>query len=130
MRPWILLKQETVSSSIISWDIFKSAPHPRQITTSIPPLSFLQAECPSCHPTNSVRALKAVIKAVHLTETFSHFHNTCPYHRNLFCCRTEIMSSTPSLSFSALYLKLYILLQCHNCKLYKMAKVVKVHFGI
>jgi len=24
-----------------------------------PPLSFLQAGCPSCHPTNSVRALKA-----------------------------------------------------------------------
>ena len=23
-----------------------------------PPLSFLQAECPSCHPTNSVKALK------------------------------------------------------------------------
>ena len=26
---------------------------------NIPPLSFLQAECPSCHPTNSVKALKA-----------------------------------------------------------------------
>jgi len=26
---------------------------------SIPPLSFLQAGCPSCHPTNSVNALKA-----------------------------------------------------------------------
>jgi len=25
---------------------------------SIPPLSFLQAGCPSCHPTNSVKALK------------------------------------------------------------------------
>ena len=25
---------------------------------STPPLSFLQAGCPSCHPTNSVRALK------------------------------------------------------------------------
>jgi len=24
-----------------------------------PPLSFLQAGCPSCHPTNSVKALKA-----------------------------------------------------------------------
>jgi len=27
---------------------------------SAPPLSFLQAGCPSCHPTNSVKALKAV----------------------------------------------------------------------
>ena len=26
---------------------------------SIPPLSFLQAGCPSCHPTNSIKALKA-----------------------------------------------------------------------
>jgi len=26
---------------------------------STPPLSFLQAGCPSCHPTNSVEALKA-----------------------------------------------------------------------
>ena len=27
---------------------------------SNPPLSFLQAGCPSCHPTNSVKALKAI----------------------------------------------------------------------
>jgi len=27
--------------------------------TSTPPLSFLQAGCPSCRPTNSVKALKA-----------------------------------------------------------------------
>jgi len=27
---------------------------------STPPLSFLQAGCPSCHPTNSVKALKAI----------------------------------------------------------------------
>jgi len=26
---------------------------------STPPLSFLQAGCPSCHPTNSVKAMKA-----------------------------------------------------------------------
>jgi len=27
---------------------------------STPPLTFLQAVCPSCHPTNSVKALKAI----------------------------------------------------------------------
>jgi len=27
---------------------------------STPPLSFLQAGCPSCHPTNSVEAVKAL----------------------------------------------------------------------
>jgi len=30
---------------------------------NIPPLSFLQAACPSCRPTNSVKALKATQKA-------------------------------------------------------------------
>jgi len=44
---WILLKQETVSGSRISWNIFKSATHPRQITTKASPVSFLQAGCPS-----------------------------------------------------------------------------------
>ena len=29
---------------------------------STPPLSFLQARCPSCCPTNSVKALKAIYK--------------------------------------------------------------------
>ena len=33
---WILLKQETVSGSGISWAIWKSAPRSRQITTSAP----------------------------------------------------------------------------------------------
>jgi len=28
---------------------------------STPPLSFLQAGCPSCHPTNSIKALKALV---------------------------------------------------------------------
>ena len=55
---WILLKQETVSGSGISWDICKSAPYSRQITTPTPHHCFLQAGCPSCRPTNSVKALK------------------------------------------------------------------------
>ena len=57
---WILLKQETMSGSGISWAICKSAPCCRQITTPAPDhSSFLQAGCPSCRPTNSVKALKA-----------------------------------------------------------------------
>jgi len=35
--------------------------------TSTSPLSFLQVGCPSCRPTNSVNALKAVIDPDHLT---------------------------------------------------------------
>ena len=57
---WTLLKQETVSGSGISWAVCKLAPRSRQITMPAPHHSvFLQAGCPSCHPTNSIRALKA-----------------------------------------------------------------------
>ena len=55
---WILLKQETVSG--ISWAICKSASRFQTDNhTSTPPLTFLKAGCPSCRPTNSVKALKA-----------------------------------------------------------------------
>jgi len=37
---WILLKQETVSASGISWAICKSAPRSRQITTPAPTTQF------------------------------------------------------------------------------------------
>jgi len=36
------------------------------------------------------------------TQSVSSFRNTCPYHRNLFCCSTKIISSIPSLSLSQL----------------------------
>jgi len=46
-----------------------------QICTSLhastPPLSFLQARCPSCHPTNSVKALKAKHTIYHISEIYS-----------------------------------------------------------
>ena len=58
---WIILKQETVSGSGISWAICKSAHRSRQTTTPAPHQTpqLLQAGCPSCRPTNSVKALKA-----------------------------------------------------------------------
>ena len=44
----------------ISWAICKSAPRSRQITMPAPHhLFFLQAGCPTCRPTNSVKAMKA-----------------------------------------------------------------------
>ena len=57
----VSLKQETVSSIGINWATCKSAPRSRQITmpASHRSKSFLQAGCPSCRPTNSVKALKA-----------------------------------------------------------------------
>ena len=55
---WILLKKETVSGSGISWAIRVSTLLQTDNHASTPQLSFLQAGCPSCHPTNSVKALK------------------------------------------------------------------------
>ena len=58
--------QKTVSGNGISWAICKYAPCSRQITTSAPHHSvFLQAGCPSCRPTNSVKAL--TVSYTHLT---------------------------------------------------------------
>ena len=58
---WILLKQETVSGSGISWAICKSAPRSRQITTPAPHHSvFYRLDAlPATQPTNSIKALKA-----------------------------------------------------------------------
>jgi len=52
---WILLKQETVSGSGISWDICKSAPRSRQITTPTPHhLVFYRPDTlPAVQPTAS-----------------------------------------------------------------------------
>jgi len=45
----------------ISWAICKSASRSRQITMPAPHHSvFLQAGCPSCRPTNSVKALMEI----------------------------------------------------------------------
>ena len=58
---WILLEQETVSGSGIGWlgnmQVCTSLQTNNHAST--PLLSFLQAGCPSCGPTNSVKALKA-----------------------------------------------------------------------
>ena len=36
------------------------------------------------------------------TQSLYSFRSTCPYHRNLFCCSTEIMSFNPSLYLNSL----------------------------
>ena len=68
----ILLKQETVSGSGIRWAW--SAPCSSQITMPAPIAQFLQAGCPSCRPTNSIKALKA-----------GTTDSTCPLTAVLLC---------------------------------------------
>jgi len=36
------------------------------------------------------------------TQSVSSYRNTCPYHRSLFCCSINIISSIPSLSLNSL----------------------------
>ena len=54
---------------------------------STPPLSFLQAGCPSCHPTNSIKALKAlyphtqaqkIVIKITSQRNQAEFHFKCP----------------------------------------------------
>jgi len=72
---WILQKQKTVSGSGISWATCKSVLRLRQIATPAPPpLSFLQAGCPSCRPTNSVKALNVVKRRLNLALVFLCFY--------------------------------------------------------
>ena len=84
----ILLKQETVSGSGISWAICKSAPCSRQ-PHHHPTLSFLQAGCPSCRPTNSVKALEDLFLCDNLIEIITCCWR-CRYHfPNVVFIKTE-----------------------------------------
>ena len=85
---WILLKQETVSGSGISWAICKSASRSRQITMPVSHhSSFLQAGCPSCWPTNSVKALKESLWWL-LLLLLKHYTNI---HFNLFLPASQFL---------------------------------------
>jgi len=61
-----LLEQEMVSGSGISWAMQICTSAQTDNHASIPPLSFLQEGRPSCHPTNSIKALKALTTHPHL----------------------------------------------------------------
>jgi len=50
--------------------------------TSSLPLSFLQAGCPSCRPTNSVKALKATDPKPNLTLNPNHYSSSVPNKPN------------------------------------------------
>ena len=47
------------------------------------------------------------------TQSVSSFRSTCPYHRNLFCCSINIISSITSLSLNSLLVTLSFALTLH-----------------
>ena len=58
---WILLKQETVSGSGISWNICKSAPRPRQITMPAPHhTSFFTGRTPFLPPNQQRQSTEGI----------------------------------------------------------------------
>ena len=65
------------------------------LQASTPPLSFLQAGCPSCHPTNSVKALKAA--ALMIKQNIKTVRHQSAQRTGsgwvLFCCSSFMMRS-------------------------------------
>ena len=67
--------EETVIGSSISWAICCTSLQTDN-HASTPPLSFLQAGCPSCRPTNSIKALKALRITLQKLSSSSTDHST------------------------------------------------------
>jgi len=63
---WILLKQETVSGSGISWAICKSAPHSRQITMPSPHHSDFTGWMPLLTPNQQHQSTEGQVKTKRL----------------------------------------------------------------
>ena len=57
---WILLKQETVSGSGISWAICKSAPRSRQITTLAPYYTLFAGRMPFPQPNQQCQSTEGI----------------------------------------------------------------------
>ena len=64
-----------------------------QVCTSTPPLCFLQAICPSCRPTNSVKALKATVLRKHKRMTL-----TITQKYLISCCRKLVATGRTDLA--------------------------------
>jgi len=63
---WVLLKQETVSGSGISWTICKSSPRSRQITTPAPTAQFFTVRMPFRSPNQQCQSTEGIHHHHHL----------------------------------------------------------------
>ena len=84
---WILLKQETVSGSGISWAICKSASRSRQITTSAPHHSvFYRPDAlPAAQPTASKHWRQMPPDRTHIWNRLRHWPSTKFCQISLHC---------------------------------------------
>jgi len=70
---WILLEQETVSGSGISWAICKSAPRSRQITTPAPTTQFFTGRMPFLPPNQQRQSTEGQFHSTSVSvKSFSH----------------------------------------------------------
>jgi len=90
---------------------------PRSIASFLFKLRALQSFC-----TTSVHVIfglplglePSTSYSIHFfTQSMSSFRSTCPYHRNLFCCSINTISSIPSLSLNSLLGTLSFTLTLH-----------------
>ena len=56
----------------------------------------------TCGLTAVIKRICYVMLCYFFTQSSSSFRSTCPYHRSLFCCHTNAMSSISNLSLSFL----------------------------
>ena len=91
---------------------------------STPPLSFLQAGCPSCRPTNSVKALKGCPRATNV-ELIDCRIREVTYPRKLApigpISRTRLASASPSISGGG-HASLSILMSLHVTRVGALAR--------
>jgi len=70
---WILLKQETVSGSGVSWAICKSAPRCRLITTPAPHHSVFTGRMPFLSPNQQCQSTEGINPESYIIQILSSF---------------------------------------------------------
>jgi len=82
---------------------------------STPPLSFLQAGCPSCRPTNSVKALKAWMY-IHWLQIYQGIFQWNKFLNRLRFDRIMVMSLWPPFFWPTRYISHVPWSVCHFCQ--------------
>ena len=99
---WILLKQETVGGSGISWAICKSAPHSRQITMPAPHHSVFTGRMPLLPPNQQRQSTEGTNVTILVNQwTYLHYTN----YNNIL---TSIVTTLIYLPLQYLWFILYV----------------------
>jgi len=101
VNPGEPVPEETCTDSHLLWSSI--IPYLFLPSITIHGILPVQLTCPTVFYGLLLGLLPSTSYSIHFfTQSLSSFCSTCPYHRNLFCCSTEITSSNPSLSLNPL----------------------------